>query len=362
LVVVWLILGLIILSCGAEVLVRGASALALAARISPLVVGLTVVAFGTSSPELVISLQSVLRGQPEIGLGNVIGSNIFNVLFVLGVSAMIVPLAVSRKLVRFDVPLMFGLSVLTLLFALDGTIGRLDGGLLVIGLIAYLYWAITSSRQEEQARAEAEAEALGQAAATSSVTRILVQFVKVGIGLAMLIVGSRWFSDAAVEVARRLGVSELVIGLTIVAIGTSLPEVATSILAAIRGERDIAVGNIVGSNLFNIMAVLGITGLVAPGGIPVPDEAVQFDLPVMTAVALACLPIYFTGHRIDRWEGWLFFGYFCAYTVHLFLSAKGWAVHRTFGTIMLGFVVPLTAVTLIVTVMHAVRNRRRPAR
>lgn len=272
---------------------------------------------------------------------------------------MIVPLLVSRKLVRFDVPLMVGLSVLVLFLSLDGVLGRMDGLLLVTGLVCYLYWAITSSRQEERAKAEAEAEALGEALPASSWTQILPQFAWVGIGLAMLIVGAGWFSDAAVEIARRLGVSELVIGLTIVSIGTSLPEVATSILAAVRGERDIAVGNVVGSNLFNIMAVLGITATFAPAGIPIPEEALRFDLPVMIAVALACLPIFFTGHRIDRWEGCLFFGYFCAYTFHLFLSAKGWALHRTFGAIMLGFVLPLTVITVVVTVRHAVRNRRR---
>lgn len=258
-----LIVGLVILTVGAEILVRSASKLAIAAGISPLVVGLTVVAFGTSAPELVVSVQSAFTGQADIAIGNVVGSNIFNVLFILGVSALIVPLGVSQQLVRFDVPLMVGLSILVWLMAgFDGAIDRTDGLCLVAGLAAYTIFAIVQSRKEQAAiKAEYEAE-FGIDEKRFTGRQVLLNFVLLVAGLTLLILGARWFVDSAVTIARLLGVSELIIGLTIVAVGTSLPEVATSIMAAIHGERDIAVGNVVGNNMFNIMAVLGVSSTI----------------------------------------------------------------------------------------------------
>ena len=353
-----LIAGLVVLTVGAEILVRGASALAVAAKISPLVVGLTVVAFGTSAPELVVSLQSTLRGQPDIAIGNVVGSNILNVLLILGISALIIPLRVSQQLVRFDVPLMIAMSVLMAVMAWDGAVDFLDGILLTGGLITYTWWGIKQSRKEQRAIQEEYAAEFGAEPNSGTLGDLVLNAVFVAVGLGLLVLGSRWFTDAAVTIARLLGVSELVIGLTIVAAGTSLPEVATSVMAAIRGERDIAVGNVVGSNLFNIMAVLGITSLFSGQGIAVSEEALSFDIPVMIAVAVACLPIFFTEHLIARWEGALFFGYYVAYTTYLVLSAMDAAFTRTYATIMLGFVVPLTVVTLVVAVIRALRSHR----
>lgn len=345
------------MTVGAEVLVRASVALALAARISPLVVGLTIVAFGTSAPELVVSLQSTLRGQSDIAMGNVLGSNIFNVLFILGLSALITPLVVSRQLVRFEVPLMVALSGLLGLLALDGRIGRLDGWLLCLGLISYTGWAIVKSRSEQ--RTAQEVEVSGENAPVSrGAGHLLLQVLLVAVGLGLLVLGSRLFSDSAVGIARRMGVSELVIGLTLVAAGTSLPEVATSVLAALRGERDIAVGNVVGSNLFNIMGVLGISGAAAAEGIGVSAVALRLDIPVMIAVAVACLPIFFTGHIISRWEGGVFFAYYLAYTTYLVLAATQAAVERSFATVMLAFVIPLTVITLLIA---AVRSFRAPS-
>ena len=356
--ILWLIAGLVLLTAGAELLIRGASRLAAAAKISPLVIGLTVVAYGTSTPELVVSLQAGLRGQPDIALGNVIGSNIFNVLFILGVSALIVPLVVSQQLVRWDVPLMIGLSVLMLVLSFDGRLGRLDGALLVGGLVAYTTWAIIQSRREQAAiRVEYEQE-FGSPQGRATASRLALDVLFVAGGLAVLVIGSGWFTDAAVEIARALDLSELVIGLTIVAAGTSLPEVATSIIAALRGERDIAVGNVVGSNIFNIMGVLGVSSVVSSTGIPVSDQALSFDVPVMIAVAFACLPIFFTGHLIARWEGALFLGYYCAYTAYLILAATDAPFRRTFAVIMLGLVVPLTVVTLAIGLWRAFRPPR----
>jgi cation:H+ antiporter len=325
-------------------------------RISPLVIGLTVVAFGTSAPELAVSLQSSLAGNADIALGNVVGSNIFNVLFILGISALIVPLVVSSQLIRRDVPLMILASILVLVLGWDGRTGRLDGLLLFGGLLAYTYWCIRQSRRESGEVQLEFAQATPRPA--RGVAGTLVQVGWIVGGLVLLGLGSRWLVGGAVTVAEFLGVSRLIIGLTIVAAGTSLPEVVTSIVAACRGERDIAVGNVVGSNLFNILCVLGLSSVIAPQGVAVSPVALRFDIPVMIAVAVACLPIFFTGNRISRWEGGLFFGYYVAYTSYLVLAATHAAITRTLGIIMIGFVVPLTGVTLAIGVIRAVRSRR----
>ena len=355
--VLWLFLGLVSLTAGAELLVRRASKLAMAVRISPLVVGLTVVAYSTSTPELVVSVQSALRDQADIALGNVVGSNIFNILFILGVSALIVPLTVSQQLIRFDVPLMIGLSLLLLLLGLDGSMGRWDGVLLVIGLVAYTVWLVRQSRKEHASVQHEYAKEFGQPERTTSWKMVLLHVGMVSVGLTLLVGGSRWFTDSAISVATAFGLSELVIGLTIVAAGTSLPEVATSVLAAMRGDREIAVGNVVGSNIFNIMGVLGIACLLPADGMAVSQTAMQFDIPVMIGVAVACLPIFFTGHLIARWEGGLFLAYGCAYTTYLVLSSTQAAFARTFGVSVIVFGVPLTVITLMVGVIRAVKAR-----
>lgn len=348
--------GGVLLIAGAELLVRGASRLALAAGISPLVVGLTVVAFGTSSPELAVTIGSAYAGQADVALGNVVGSNIFNVLFILGISALIAPLAVAQQLVRLDVPVMIGTSGLALLLALDGRIGRLDGLVLFSGMVAYTLFLIRQSRRETAGvRAEyQEAFAREERKRASP----LVNLALVVAGLGLLVLGAQWLVEAAVDVATALGVSELVIGLTIVAAGTSLPEVATSILAALRGERDIAAGNVIGSNIFNLLAVLGLGSLLSPAGVPVPPGALTFDIPVMIAVAVAALPIAFTGYTIARWEGAVFLGYYLAYAAYVVLDATGHAAVPAFGAAMTWFVLPLTTLTLLVLAVRGARGGR----
>jgi cation:H+ antiporter len=343
----WFIPGLIALVLGAELLVRGASKLALAFGISPLVVGLTVVAFGTSSPELAVSVQSAWTGRVDIALGNVVGSNIFNILFILGLSALITPLVVHRQLVRQEVPLLVGVSFLLWALASDGGIGRWDGLLFVALLVGYTILVIRQSRRDTAAERDTNTS-IPLPDGTAWGRHWSVQLLLVAAGLALLILGSNWLVGAAVTLARQLGMSELVVGLTIVAIGTSLPEVATSVMAAVRGERDIAVGNVIGSCIFNILAVLGISASIAPGELLVPSSMPAFDLPVMVAVTMACLPIFFTGHLIARWEGGLFLGYYMAYTAYLILDASGHDAQAGFSTVMSVSVLPLTAVTLIV--------------
>jgi len=342
-----LVAGLIVLIWGADLLVKGASRVAVGFGISPLVVGLTVVAFGTSSPEMAISVSSAWKGEADIAVGNVIGSNIFNVLFILGVSALITPLLVNKQLVKIDVPIMIGVSVLAFVLAMDGRIVFWEGAVLFAGVIGYCILAIRIGR------ATGEVGEVIEGAPHWSVNIALIVF-----GLVLLVLGSQWLVSAAIEIAAAMGVSELVIGLTIVAAGTSMPEVATSITAAIRGQRDIAVGNVVGSNIFNILAVLGLTAMVAPGGLPVSQAALNFDFPVMLAVAVACLPIFFVGYTIQRWEGAVFLGYYVAYTAFLILDASQHAVLPVFSQAMMMFVVPLTVITLGVVLWREIRRRR----
>jgi cation:H+ antiporter len=350
-------LGLVLLLAGAEILLRGATRLAAALGISPLVIGLTVVAFGTSSPELAVTVQSAWAGQSDIALGNVVGSNICNILLILGLAALITPLVVAQKLVRLDVPLMIGLSFLMLFMGLDGQISRFDGTILFAGIIVYTVWSIHQSRIESRQVKEEYAQEYSPNPATSP-GKLIIYVTLVAVGLVILTVGSNWLVEGATALARALGVSELLIGLTIIALGTSLPEVAASLVASLRGERDIAVGNVVGSNIFNILSVLGLTSLISPNGIHVPAAALHFDIPVMIAVATACLPIFFSGYKIARWEGGLLFGYYLAYTLYLILSATENTVLPAFVAAMIYFIIPLTVITLAVVLVRTVRTKR----
>lgn len=348
--------GLVGLIVGGELLVRGASALAAAARIPPLVIGLTVVAFGTSAPEQAVALNAAISGNADVALGNAVGSNILNVLLILGLSALILPLVVSSTLVRRDVPIMIGTAVLLLLLGLDGNLGFVDGAILFGALIAYIAWTVIEGRRESAA-VKAEFIEVARTPNKTGAKYILRQVAILLAGLIVLAGASHWLVQGSVTVARLWGVTELMIGLTIVAVGTSLPEAVTSIVASMRGQRDIAVGNVVGSNIFNVLAVLGLAGLFAPEGVAVSSAVLRFDIPVMIAASVACLPIFFTGQRIDRWEGALFLGYYVAYTVCLIMSATGNKHQNAFATMMLFIVIPLTVLTIIVSVYRAFRER-----
>ena len=346
-------LGLAALVAGARLLVRGASKLALTLGISPLVVGLTVVSMGTSAPEVAVSVGAAFEGRTDLAVGNVIGSNIFNVLFILGLSALILPLAVNAQLIRQEVPIMIGASVLLLVLAANGRIEVYESALLLALLVAYTVFLIVQSRRETQATRDEYAMAFARNHGWDRHWAAQVALV-IG-GLALLVVGSEWLVESAVAFARALGVSELVIALTIVAAGTSMPEVATSVTAALKGERDIAVGNVVGSNIFNILGCLGAAGLAAGHGLPVPQAALAFDVWVMLAATFACLPVFLTGREIARWEGGLFVGYYLAYTAFLVLAARQHAALPAFSAAMMSFVVPLTIVTLLVSVLRTPR-------
>ncbi len=342
--------GLLALVVGAEVLVRGASRLALSLGISPLVVGLTVVAFGTSAPEVAVSVGAALEGRTDIAVGNVVGSNIFNVLFILGVSALITPLVVNAQIIRQEVPIMIGASLLLIAFSLDGQLSHLDAGILFALLIGYTVFLVRQSRLETQATREEYSQEFERRSRWDS--RLPVQLGLILAGLALLVLGSNWLVDSATTFAKALGVSDLVIGLTIVAAGTSMPEVATSIMAAIRKEGDIAIGNVVGSNVFNILGCLGVAGLASPEGLPLAPSLLRFDLWVMLAVACACLPVFLTGREIARWEGGLFLLYYGAFTTYLVLASQQHDAIGRFSATMLGFVIPLTIVTLVVALVR----------
>lgn len=294
--------GMILLIGGAESLVRGAAALALRFGITPLVVGLTVVAFGTSSPELVVSVKAAVSGNGPVALGNVIGSNIANLGLIVGVSASLSPLVVDRRLLRRDVPVMIGSMLLLWAFLLNGVLGPVEGAFLACGIVLYTLWGVISSRRETKA-AWASADELPvevRDALAAPGWRVMLNVGLVVVGLALLIVGAGWLVDGAVAAAQRLGVSEAVIGLTLVAIGTSLPELATTIVAAIRGHGEIALGGAIGSNVFNVLGVIGPAAIAAP----IYAEGIEWPvLAIMLAMALLTAYFLFSGGKTKRWEG-----------------------------------------------------------
>ena len=379
-----ILLGLVLLVAGGEMLVRGAAGLAARIGMSPLVVGLTVVAFATSAPELAVTLGAVLGGEPGLAVGNVVGSNIANVLMILGISALILPLLVKVQLVRVDIPFMAAFSVLFFLLASDGGLNRVDGLILFVLLILYISVAIILSRREGHVDdlhgpgasiATASAGRVGQtvgmdvgeegATMTEAAEKVDVQNGSIGrdlvfllIGVALLIAGADILVRGATGIATAFGVSDLIVGLTVVAIGTSLPELATSIVAVRRGQRDLAVGNVVGSNIFNIGAVAGLAGIISPTGLPVPDSALALDIPLMIAAAVVLLPLSFTGSVIRRWEGAVLLGLYIAYLIYTVLAAAKRPILHGFTTVMLWFVTPLLVLTLLSTVVYEIGRRR----
>ena len=353
-----LVAGLVLLVIGAEFLVRGASQVAAILQIPPLIIGLTIVAYGTSAPEMSVSIMSAFSDQgADIAIGNVVGSNICNILLVLGLSSVVAPLIVTKQIIRSDVPIMIGVSLLLFIFALDGQISRVDSIILFIGGVVYTLSLIYQSSKQNDELDEFTAEYSFSGEITPVVWLKNIVFI-IG-GSILLILGSRWLVNSAVTIAEYFQVSNLLIGLTIIALGTSLPELATSVVASLRGERDIAVGNVLGSNIFNILAVLGIAGMVAPDGISVSPAVINFSAPVAIAVAFACFPIFYSGKRIDRWEGLLFLFYYLAYNGYLILDALNHPFLATYVKVMVLAVIPLTVIGLITIAIMEKRARKK---
>ena len=333
--VVVLVIGLVLLLVGGETVVRGASSLGRRLGLTPLVVGLTIVAFGTSAPELAVSVLAVRRGEADLAVGNVIGSNIANILLVLGVATLFGTLVVASRAVRSDIPVMIGASLLFVALSLDGSLGRVDGIVLLVCLVVFVIWTVRVSRAETAGIESDEVVlslpvALGMAAG----------------GIAVLVFAAQLVVSGASDLAESLGVPQLVVGLTVVALGTSAPEVATTAVAAMRGERDIAVGNVVGSNIFNLLMVLGTSAAVADTGVAVADDALTLDVPVMVATAVACLPIIARGHDLRRWEGAVFLFFYAAYLTFLVLDATDSRLENAVAAFTLGIAAPLTVVTV----------------
>lgn len=345
--------GVVVLVVGAGALVRGASRLAAAAGVSPLVIGLTVVAFGTSAPELAVSVHAAMTGTGGVAIGNAVGSNIFNVLAILGVSALFGGLVVHQRLVRVDVPLLLVVTLVVWWMAADGGLGAAEGAILLAGIVGYTVFSYLLGRREQPDVVAEYQQAFGDNAAPArrgwpGAAGLVV------IGLVGLVAGAQLLLAGATQLAAALGVSDLVIGLTVVAAGTSLPELATSVVATRRKERDIAVGNIVGSNLFNLLAVLGASALAADG-IPVPDAAVATDLPVSLAVTLIALPALALGLTVARWEGALLLSGYVTYVAYLLYDAT--ADPPAAGA-RIGLLTGLLVLAVAITVVGVALQRR----
>jgi cation:H+ antiporter len=340
--------GIVALVLGAEWLVKGAATIAGRLGIQPVIIGLTVVAFGTSAPELAVSVGAGVSGNTDVAFGNVVGSCIANVLLILGASAVVGGLAVSQRIVRVDVPLVIVASIVALLMSLDNQIGRVDAAILFAGVLVYTGWLIRGSRREAAPIVEEYADAV-EAVEGAAVARSLpFQVGYVVMGFVALVVGSQLLVGAATDIATEVGVSDLVIGLTVVAIGTSLPELATSMLAAFRGQRDIAVGNVVGSNLFNLLCVLGATGLVSSEGVAVSDASLRLDFPVMLSASVVLVPIFWNGFEIKRWEGFVLLAFYVVFVAYLVLDTSDHDAAAVVGPAAL-IVTPLVLMTFAVT-------------
>lgn len=304
--VVWLLVSLVILYFGAEWLVSGASSFAARLGVSPLIIGLTIVSVGTSAPELVVSIKAAMMGQSAISVGNVLGSNLFNVGLILGISALIYPLAVKRQLLKFDVPVMFLTSVLFLFLFLDAKINFFEAFVFVFLFVAYMGYLFFNSFKNKDKKAVDEE-------AIKKYKHWTIDILLIGLGLFGLIYGSNLLVDNAVVIAQKLGMSEALIGLTIVAAGTSMPELATSVVAAMKKRSDIAIGNVIGSNIFNILLILGVAGLIYP--IETPDINVIDNLFVVGIGALLWVFMKI-GTRIKRWQGAVFVGVYMVYFLY----------------------------------------------
>lgn len=309
---VLVVAGLVGLVIGAEWLVRGGSALATRMGISPLLVGLTVVSIGTSLPELAVGIDATLNDAGPLAVGNIAGTNIVNILLILGLSAAMVPLALGRQTIRLDLPVMVFSALLLLVLCVGGSLSRVDGAILFAVAIAYTAFAIRLELRDRKRPTEDSDPDTAQLAAIAALPPAWQSVVALLGGIAVVVVAADWMVDGAVSVARDLGVSEAFIGLTIVAIGTSAPELVTTVMSTIRGDRDLAIGNLIGSSVYNVTFIMGATALVRP--LEVTDELIRVDIPIMAAVTLLCIPVFLTGKRVTRWEG---IGFVCLYVVYL---------------------------------------------
>ncbi|MCF8977078.1 MULTISPECIES: calcium/sodium antiporter [Pseudomonas syringae group] len=342
-----MVVGLLLLLIGAELSVRSAVHLAALFKIRPLIIGLTVVAMGTSAPQMAVSLQAAFSDNTDIAVGSVIGGNIFSVLVILGLCALVTPLRVARQVLRVDIPLMIGACLLVIALSLTGEFSKFDGVLLLAALLLCLFIVV---RQGGHAPRHGHAD-------TTEKPRALMRIAMLAGGLLLLTSGGHLLVDASVVIAINLGLSERIIGLTVIAIGTSLPALMTSLIAAMRGERDIAVGNVIGSNLFNLLGVLGLTALVAPVPLTISPNALVFDLPIMLGVAILCVPLFYSGYRIDRVEGLFLLSLYLTYGLHIVSISTGMLLAERLEGMVLRFIVPLLGIIVAFGTVRAWRRQ-----
>lgn len=318
LAIVWTFIGLTALIVGAELLVKGGSALAARLGISPLLIGLTVVALGTSTPELAVGLDAALQGNGSLAVGNITGANIINILLILGLSAALRPLAIRMQTLRLHLPMAVGAALLLLVFSRDGVLTRVEGALLVGAGVAFTLAVINMARRESIGVKIEFAREFGRRRLPDR--QAMQELVMLTVGVAVVVAGADWFVDGTVALARLWNVSDAFIGLTIVAIGTCSPELVTTIISTIRGDRDIAIGNLIGSSVYNILMILGLTCLVPVGGIEVSAYLIRIDIPIMLGVALLCIPVCISGRKISRIEGGLFVSAYAVYLTYLIIQ------------------------------------------
>lgn len=316
----WFVIGLAALVLGAEVMVRGGAEVAARLGISPIVIGLTVVSIGTSLPELAVGVVAAQEGSGALAVGNIAGTNVVNLLLILGLSALILPMAMATRTLRFELPVMAGAAVLMLVLSLDGELSRVDGIILVGCAIAYTVAVVRMTRRESRVVAGEYTETYAPTEVATTTRPTWVHVLMMVAGIAVVVVGADWLVDGAVGMARGFGVSDALIGLTVVAIGTSAPELVTTVVSTVRGNRDIAVGNLLGSSIYNILLILGLTCVVAGDGLLLPASLVRIDIPIMVAVALACVPIFVTGRRVSRGEGGAMVAIYLAYLTFLLVT------------------------------------------
>jgi cation:H+ antiporter len=316
--------GLVVIVVGAELLLRGAARIAAMLGIKPILIGLTVVAVGTSAPELAVGITAVLEGKGPLAVGNIAGTNIINILFILGLSAALRPLPLHLQSIRLDVPVMIASAIVLFVMAFDGVLSRTEGLILVLAAVAYTAALVRTSRRESAAMKREFAEEFSPQAlaAGRGVARALWNALLLIVGMGLTVLGADLMVGGAVNIARLFGVSDAVIGLTIVAIGTSAPELATTVVATVKDDRDVAVGNLIGSSISNILVILGLICLAAPQGVDVSKDVLQIDLPLAAAVAIACWPVFRSDRMVSRREGIAFVILYVAYlTTLVFLRA-----------------------------------------
>lgn len=312
--------GLALLILAAELIVRHGSSLALACGMSPLVLGLTIVAVGTSAPELAVGITAAIEGKGALAVGNIAGTNLVNILLILGLSALMHPLALHLRTIRMDLPMMVVAALLMTALAWDGMLSAVDGVLMLLVAVAYTTALIWQSRGASRAVKAEFTDMFGEDGARTTGPAdppIGASALYLAVGLVLSVLGAHWLVEGAVDIAMALGLGEAVIGLTIVAIGTSAPELVTTIVGTLRNERDVAVGNLLGSSIYNILVILAIPSVIAPGGIPVERDLLVFDIPLMTAVALLCIPVFISGRDVSRTEGGFFVALYVGYLVWL---------------------------------------------